>query len=332
MKTELILALSARKSSPLQGEAGRGIGRLSLYLPTPLLGKEGLLQASFLLTFLLTITAMFTVPAHALDIPKLTGYVNDYAGMISPQAKATLEQELSAFEQSDSTQIVIVTIPSLEGEVLEQFSVKVAEAWKIGQKGKDNGIIFLVSKEDRKLRIEVGRGLEGTITDLMAGRIIDLVVKPRFKRGDFDNGFPAGVHSLIDATRGEFKADQQTGGKQRARGSGDFSRLITFLIFGSMALLLLGSVSKVLSGATGALGLPVIVSLLLSPVGLIAGIILAIIGLIAGLFLPALFSAGGRGSGFGGGGFGGSSGGGFGGGGFSGGGGGFGGGGASGNW
>ncbi|MDP2156509.1 MAG: TPM domain-containing protein, partial [Nitrospirota bacterium] len=139
--------------------------------------------------------------AHALEVPKLTGYVNDYAGMLSSQAKATLEQELRAFELSDSTQIVIVTIPSLQGEVLEQFSLKIAEAWKIGQKGKDNGIIFLVSKEDRKLRVEVGRGLEGKLTDLMAGRIIDLVVKPKFKRGEFDNGFIAGVHALIDASR-----------------------------------------------------------------------------------------------------------------------------------
>jgi len=291
-----------------------------------------------MLTFFLSLAVLFlTVPAHALDVPKLTGYVNDQAGMISPQAKATLEQELRSFEQSDSTQIVIVTIPSLEGEVLEQFSVKIAEAWKIGQKGKDNGIIFLVSKEDRKLRIEVGRGLEGKLTDLMAGRIIDLVVKPRFKRGDFDNGFIAGVHSLIDATRGEFKADQQAGGRQRNKDTGNFSRLITFLIFGSMALLMLGSFSKVLSGAAGALGLPTIVSLLFSPVSLVAGIGLAIVGLLAGLFLPALFSAGGRGGGFGGGYYGGSfGGGGFGdsggGGGFSGGGGDFGGGGASGDW
>ncbi|MBI5075433.1 MAG: TPM domain-containing protein [Nitrospirae bacterium] len=283
---------------------------------------------------------LFAVPAHALEVPKLTGYVNDYGSMLSPQAKATLEQELRAFEQSDSTQLVIVTIPSLQGEVLEEFSIKIAQAWKIGQKGKDNGIIFLVSKEDRKLRVEVGRGLEGRLTDLMAGRIIDLVVKPRFKRGDFDGGFITGVHSLIDATRGEFKADQQTGKRQGAKGSQGISRLFTFIIFFGIALLMLGSVSKYLAGAAGAIGLPAIVSLLLSPVGLVAAIILAVIGLVAGLILPALFSAGGRGGGFGGGyygggfgggggGFGGSSGGGSD---FGGGGGDFGGGGSSGDW
>jgi len=121
--------------------------------------------------------------------------------MISPSAKAELENELRTFEQTDSTQIVILTIPSLEGEEIEDFGIKVGDTWKIGQAGKDNGIIFIAAKQDRKMRIEVGRGLEGRLTDLMAGRIIDLVIKPRFKRGNFDGGFIAGVSSLIDANR-----------------------------------------------------------------------------------------------------------------------------------
>lgn len=280
-----------------------------------------------------------TSSVHALDVPKLTGHVNDYANMLSPQAKVTLEQELRAFEQSDSTQIVIVTIPALQGEVLEQFSLKVAEAWKIGQKGKDNGVIFLVSKEDRKLRVEVGKGLEGKLTDLMAGRIIDLVVKPRFKRGDFDGGFMTGAHALIDATRGEFKTEPGAT-KRPARRSGGLSQLVTFIIFGAIALLVLGSFSRPLSGAAGAVGLPSLVAMLLTPIGLITALILAVVGLLIGLFLPSLFSSGGRGGGiwpgggyygggFGGGGFGDSSGGGSD---FGGGGGDFGGGGASGDW
>ena len=111
--------------------------------------------------FILFFIFLLTLSAHALDVPKVQGYVNDYADMISAPAKAALENELKAFEQTDSTQIVILTIPSLEGEVIEDFGIKVAEAWKIGQKGKDNGVIFLVSKQDKKIRIEVGRGLEG---------------------------------------------------------------------------------------------------------------------------------------------------------------------------
>ncbi len=286
-------------------------------------------------TLLLTVLVFLSLlgHAHALDVPKLEGYVNDYANMISPQAKAQLESELRNFEQTDSTQIVILTVPSLEGDVIEDFGIRVAEAWKIGQKGKDNGAIFIVARQDRKLRIEVGRGLEGRLTDLMAGRIIDLVVKPRFKRGDYDGGFIAGVSALIDATRGEFKAERNH--RQAKRESS--SRLLTFLIFIGIAVIFLGSISRPLGAIGGALGLPLSVFLASISIGLVGFIILAVVGIVAGLLLPVLFSAAGRGGGFGPGGFygGGFGGGGFGGGGsdFGGGGGGdFGGGGASGDW
>lgn len=256
--------------------------------------------------------------------------------MISPSVKAEIGRELGAFEKTDSTQIVILTIPSLEGEEIEDFGIRVAESWKIGQKGKDNGIIFIVAREDRKMRIEVGRGLEGKLTDLMAGRIVDLVVKPRFKRGDFDGGFVAGISSLIDATRGEFKADRKGATQKHER----YSRLLTFLIFGGIVILVLGTISRITGGISGAIGLPALAYLAGFPVGLVALIILVFLGFGAGLFLPSLFSAGGRyrgGSGgfWPGGGFfgpGGGSAGDFGGGGFGGGGGDFGGGGASGDW
>jgi uncharacterized protein len=283
---------------------------------------------------------LLPVSVRALDVPKLEGYVNDYAGIISPQARVELEGELAGFERSDSTQIVILTVPSLKGDTIEDFGIRVADAWKIGQKNKDNGVIFIVSKADRKTRIEVGRGLEGKLTDLMSGRIVDLVVNPRFKRGDFDGGFIAGVSALIDVTRGEFKTD----GNHAAR-SQEPSRYFTLLIFGAFAILILGSFSRVLGVVAGAIGLPAFAFIAFSATGLILLIILAVVGMIVGLVLPFLFSSGGRGGpwigggfgggfyggGFGGGGFGG---GGFGGGGggFSGGGGGFGGGGASGGW
>jgi uncharacterized protein len=277
---------------------------------------------------------LLPVSVRALDVPKLEGYVNDYAGIISPQARAELEGELAGFERSDSTQIVILTVPSLEGDTIEDFGIRVADAWKIGQKNKDNGVIFIVSKEDRKTRIEVGRGLEGKLTDLMAGRIVDLVVNPRFKRGDFDGGFIAGVSALIDVTRGEFKAD----GNHAAR-SQEPSRYFTLLIFGAFVILILGSFSRVLGVVAGAIGLPAFAFIAFSATGLILLIVLVVAGMIVGLVLPVLFSSGGRGGPWIGGGFGGGGGfsgggGGFsgGGGGFSGGGGGFGGGGASGGW
>jgi uncharacterized protein len=278
--------------------------------------------------------------AYGLDVPKLQGYVNDYAGMISPSAKSKIEEELRAFEQSDSTQIVILTVPSLGGKNIEEFSIKVAEAWKIGQQVKDNGVLFIVSKQDRKIRIEVGRGLEGKLTDLMAGRIIDQVIKPRFKQGDFDGGFITGTSALIDATRGEFKAEQRPV-QRRQKG---FPPFLTFLLFFGIFVLILGSLSRILGGIAGAIGLPGLVHLTVFPAGILPTILLALIGFGSGFFLSNLFSLGGSRRGghrnHGGGFFygpwvGGSSiggGGGFSGGGFSGGGGSFGGGGASGNW
>jgi uncharacterized protein len=291
------------------------------------------------LTILFFLCLPFT--AYGLDVPKLQGYVNDYAGMISPSAKSKIEEGLRAFEQSDSTQIVILTISSLEGGNIEEFGIKVAETWKIGQQVKDNGILFIVSKQDRKIRIEVGRGLEGKLTDLMAGRIIDRVIKPRFSKGDFDGGFIVGVSSMIDATRGEFKAEQRPA--QRRQKS--ISPFLSIFLFFAVFTIIMGSVSRVLGGVTGAIGLPTLVYLIASAASIPIFILLTIFGFGAGFFLPHLFSLGGsrrggssrhHGGGFfygsgtggffsGGGGFGG-------GGGFSGGGGSFGGGGASGSW
>ena len=275
--------------------------------------------------------------ASGLDVPRLRGYVNDDAGMISPSARSKIEEELRAFEQSDSTQIVILTVPSLEGENIEEFSIKVAEAWRIGQQQKDNGVLLIVSKQERKIRIEVGRGLEGKLTDLMAGRIIDQVIKPRFKQGDFDGGFITAVSALIDGARGEFSAEQRPA-LRRQKGLPPF---LTILLFLGVFTLILGSISRLLGGITAAIGLPTFVYLAVLPIGILAIVLLALAGFGAGLFLPSLFSSGGSRRGgyrnhgggfFFGPGTGGSIGGGGSGGGFSGGGGSFGGGGASGDW
>lgn len=271
--------------------------------------------------------------AFALEVPALKGHVNDYGNMMSAETRANIEAELKAFEQSDSTQVVILTIPSLEGEALEEFSIKVAETWKIGQRGKDNGVILLVSNQDRKIRIEVGRGLEGKLTDLMAGRIIEYVIKPRFKRGDFDGGFIAATQAMIDVVRGEFKADQNEVSKKRKKSA----PLPVILLFSGVMLLSLGRISRVLGGAAGAIGFPLAGLFMGFPLAALIG--LGVLGLAMGIFLPLLFGGFGRGMGGFGGGFGGEGGGfgdsgGFGGdsGGFGGGGGDFGGGGASGDW
>lgn len=168
--------------------------------------------------FLLALALISALPLHAafLKVPSLTGRVNDYASMISPSAKEEIDQKLAAFEAEESTQIAILTVPSLQGEPIEEFAIRVADAWKIGQKGKDNGILLVVSKGDRKIRIDVGYGLEGRLTDLQSGRIIDEIVRPAFARGDFDSGFTGAVDALIASVKGEYKADRQGKGGDKA--------------------------------------------------------------------------------------------------------------------
>lgn len=269
--------------------------------------------------------------ALALDVPPYHGYVNDYAHMISPAVKARLERTLEAFDRSDSTQIAILTIDSLQGEPLDDFSIRTVDAWGIGQKGKDNGVLLLAVKNDHKLRIEVGRGLEGVLTDLAAGRIVDLIIAPRFKAGRFDEGFEAGVAAIIQTTRGEFHPD-----RLRPRRGKEPPPLFTYLFFGALIVGFLGSVSRKLGVGAGALLLPLLFLLGGGPFGLLILLLLVPVGAFGGLLLPLILAAflrgGGGGFYMGGGGFGGG-GGGFGGGGFGGfGGGGFGGGGASGSW
>jgi len=275
----------------------------------------------------------------ALDVPPLVAHVNDYAGLMSRQAAEELEADLAGFERSDSTQIVILTIPSLEGEDLETFSIKVAEAWKIGQKGLDNGVILLVAKNERRVRIEVGRGLEGKLTDLQSGRIIRERIYPRFRAGDFGGGLREGAQAIMEVVRGEYKATQEAPVRAR-RGA---PPILTLLIFLFLALVFTGAVSKVFGAVTGAIGLPLAAKLVFSAISLPVLGVLAGAGVVAGLLLSVLFSGGGPFGGRGGGpwfgGFGGPffggggtwSGGGDGGG-FFGGGGDFGGGGASGDW
>lgn len=286
--------------------------------------------------FLTILFLILPLGAHALEVPRLQGYVNDYAGMLSAAAAQKIQSQLRSFEQSDSTQIVVLTIPTLDGENLEDFSIRVAEAWKIGQKGKDNGAIILIVRKERKIRIEVGRGLEGRLTDLVSGRIIQYEIAPSFKAGDYAGGIEKGVSSVIAVVKGEYKAEQvvpkRTGGRTG-------SSVFTLILFLGVACVFLGAISRPLGGVAGAIGLPLIAYLIFPGLAFLALGGIALAGFLIGLFLTFLFGSGGGGgsggysgggpffgSGYGGGSFGG------GGGGFSGGGGDFGGGGASGDW
>lgn len=270
----------------------------------------------------------------ALDVPRLKGHVNDYAGMLSPAGERQLEALLTDFERKESTQIVLLTVPSLEGDSLEDFSIRVAEAWKIGQEGADNGAILLIAKADRKIRIEVGYGLEGRLTDLVAGRIIRNVIAPHFRSGAFDQGIAAGITAMIDAVRGEFSAGDATPPPRSKRTGIPLLPLLAILFL----INALGRASRVMGAAAGGVlapiagglffGLGPMLLLLLIPIGIVGGLLVGMVGGPLSMGRGGGYWGGGFGGGFGGGG--GFSSGGFGG--FSGGGGGFGGGGASGGW
>jgi uncharacterized protein len=288
-----------------------------------------IIAASILLLILLWVS-----PLPARDIPQLSGHVNDTAGMLHASTKNQLEAVLTDLEKTDSTQVAVLTIDSLEGDSLEDFSMRVAEQWKIGQKGTDNGAILLVARRDRKIRIEVGYGLEGKLTDLTAGRIIRDVIAPQFKSGRFDQGISAGVGAIIAAVRGEYTAPAGPVSRNTRRNSGGLPiGLLMMLFFVHIA----GRIKRPLGAAAGGLFAPIagatlfnlgwLATLALIPVGLVGGLLLGVFGSPLSFGHTSGHGRGGFGGGLGGGGF---SSGGFGG--FSGGGGGFGGGGASGGW
>jgi uncharacterized protein len=229
--------------------------------------------------------------------------VSDFAALLAPADKARLESRLEAIEAATSNQFAVVLFKSLEGDSLEDFSIRLGDAWKIGHKGRDNGLLLLVFTDDHKIRIEVGKGLEGVIPDALASRVIRGELAPRFRQGDYAGGLFAAVEALDKASRGEYQPLPE----RRAKGvPGPIAGIAPFLI-----LLVLWIAAARLNRATHLGGRGSAASSLWW------------------LWLLGGFG-GGRGGWGGGGGSGG--GGGFGGGGFSGGGGGFGGGGSSGSW
>ncbi|MBI5128820.1 MAG: YgcG family protein [Rhodopseudomonas palustris] len=161
-------------------------------------------RASLLAALLCWLVAAFAPMAGAqVAVPQLTGRVVDQTGTLTPEATARLEQKLKDFEARKGSQIAVLLVPTTQPEAIEQFAIRVAEAWKIGRKKVDDGAILLVAKNDRKLRIEVGYGLEGALNDVTAKRIIDEIITPRFKNSDFSGGIEAGVDRMIGVIDGE---------------------------------------------------------------------------------------------------------------------------------
>lgn len=242
---------------------------------------------------------LIAATALALDVPALRGRVNDYAGVMGQEQARALETRLAQFEQETGHQVAVLTIPTLDGEDIEGFGIRVAESWKIGKKGFDNGVILIVAVRDRRLRLEVGYGLEGVLPDALAKQIISDYIVPRFRAQDYAGGIITGTDAVLKVIKNE-PLPESARKRDRQQGSAlspIMMMLITLAVFGIMASASMSNRRRHGMWATH--------------------------GRRRG---PMIFGGPG---GFGGGGFGG---GGFGGGGFSGGGGSFGGGGASSSW
>jgi uncharacterized protein len=283
---------------------------------------------------LLALTLCWGFAAAAdVAVPPLTGRVVDQTGTLTSEATARLEQKLRDFEARKGSQVAILIVPTTAPEAIEQYSIRVAEQWKIGRKKIDDGAILLVAKDDRKLRIEVGYGLEGALTDVTARRIIDEVITPKFKSGDFSGGIEDGIDRIIGVIDGE--PLPKPAPQHDWLGAGGFDPGLLFNPFVIVGALVLGGVMRGIFGrlfgslATG--GLVAVIAWFLIASFLTSAVV-GIIAFVFTMFSDAVTSGGGGRGGFSGGGFstGGSSSGG--GGGFSGGGGSFGGGGASGSW
>ena len=271
--------------------------------------------------FLLLICLLPFAARAEVEVPPLQHRVTDLTGTLNAQQQADIEANLAAFEAKKGSQIAILLVPTTQPEEISQYSIRVVEAWKLGRKGVDDGVLVLLAKEDHKSRIEVGYGLEGALNDATSKRIVSEVMRPYLKQGDFYGGLLAGINKIEAVIDGE----PLPAPKPQMAPSGDALNYVIPVFF---AAAILGSVLRAMLGSLmgGLVNAGVIGTVLwLLGAGVLYSLFFAVVAFVMAL-------AGGRGpigygGGYGGGGFSGG-----GGGGFSGGGGGFGGGGASGDW
>jgi uncharacterized protein len=302
----------------------------------PARGKEPKLWRSLLLLPFIALQLFSDEVNAAPQFPTLSGRVVDEAGILSPQTRTELDAQLAAHERATTNQVVVVTLKSLQGYDISDYGYQLGRHWGIGQKGKDNGALLIVAPSERKLRIEVGYGLEGALTDAVSRDIIERVIKPPFRRQDYDQGVRAGVGAILTALAGEYRPAPPPVTVGEGPGWSFFLPFVLPLLFFSAFAGVHRFVGRFGKRRPG--GARLLFGAVFGTVfGVVAWIVLGslIVGLVIGFvaFLFAAFAQPGSGRGGMGGGW--DSGGGWSGGGgsgFSGGGGSFGGGGASGDW
>lgn len=249
------------------------------------------LVRSLTLCILLFVLPVRLALGQEVPIPPLTGPVIDHVGVLSPQAREELERELWALKREKGSEVVVLIVPSTKPEEIEQFSIRVVDTWKIGRKGIDDGALLLVAVNDRRVRIEVGRGLEGDVPDVKAFRIIDEIIVPRFRRGDIPGGVVAGAGALVRLIRGIDLPAPKAGGDD-TNGLYLFVTMVGYMI----GALLEGILGLLVGAGIGGLVAFVLGYLLLSTIsGLGLGILVAVLVLLLGGLRPAM-----RGGGYGG--------------------------------
>jgi uncharacterized protein len=290
---------------------------------------------------LLLSSLAFAAPAaDEVAVPKLTAHVVDLTGTLTASERAALDAKLVAFEAARGSQVVVLLVPSIGNEAIEEFAGRVTDAWQLGRKGVDDGVLFVIAKQERKMRIHTGRGVQGTLTDALAKRIVSDIVAPRFRTGDFAGGIDEAADAIMKAIEGEALPLPQKAAHPKVDTLSSYSNIF---ILGLFLVPLVGLVLRGMFGrffgaglTSGIAGFAVWFLIGSLAVGVIAAVIAFVFTLFSGAgvgravgrgggwgggYIPGGWGGGGGGGGFGGGG-----------GGFSGGGGSFDGGGSSGSW
>ncbi len=220
--------------TPLVDVGPSGVSKTDALRPT--LGLLALFCALLLAPFT---RAAETIPPAPRD------HFNDYAGIVSAATARQLNDELTQFERTTSNQIVVAIFPHMSSDSsIEDYTVRVAQAWGVGQRDRKNGAVLFIFSQDRKLYIQVGYGLEGVLPDALCKQIIANEITPRFRNRDFTGGVTAGVHAMLAATRGEYKGTGRTVADRRTSGGDLGGGMIAFIIFGIVILSVIRSATR----------------------------------------------------------------------------------------
>ena len=225
----------------------------------------------FVLTVISALT--FVSLAHALDVPPLTGRVVDLAHVLPSSTVESLTAQLAAHETQTSNQVAALIIPSLDGDSLEEFSHRVATTWKLGLKGTDNGVLLLVALKERKVRIEVGYGLEGVLTDIRSAQIIRNEIVPRFRAGDMPAGVTAAINAILKTIEGTYQASEKPASREENDVVG---QVVVAVVVGLLVGLVFMNVHRFIGPVAGA-GLSTLLAPWLVPALVASGVTLLLL-------------------------------------------------------